>query len=110
MAFELLTFKIMEVIKVCDHANIEMDESEGSTHKHLRWMSKFFEVFRVIYKMEKHRYQEPKFFEIFKPLAKFLRERQKQIIKRGVILSNETLFKQSEKKLSTVSTQEKIET
>ena len=79
----------MELVKICDHALIDMDESEVSTHKHLRWVSKFFEVFRVIYKMEKHKYQEPKYFDLIKPLAKFLRDRQKQVIKKRIVLSRE---------------------
>ena len=46
----------MELVKICDNALIDMDESSVATHKHLRWLSKFFDVFRVIYKMEKHKY------------------------------------------------------
>ena len=65
----------MELVKICDNALIDMDESSVATHKHLRWLSKFFDVFRVIYKMEKHKYQDPKYFDLFKPLVKFLRDR-----------------------------------
>ena len=89
LAFELLSFKVMELVKVCDHALIDMDESPVSTHKHLRWISKFFDVFRVIYKMEKHRYQDPKFFDLFLPLVKFLRDRQKKVMTKRIVMSRE---------------------
>ena len=72
---ELLAYKVMELIRVVDHAEIDPDESPVSTHKHIRWAAKFFENFRGVYKMEKHKYQDPKYVEALKPLAQYIHER-----------------------------------
>ena len=77
---ELLAYKVMELIKVIDYSGIDQDECPISTHKHVHWTSKFFETFRSIYKLEKHKYQEPKFVERIKPLMHFLHGRQKNIM------------------------------
>jgi hypothetical protein len=72
---ELLSYKVMELVKVLDHAGIDIDESPVSSHKHLSWTTKFFENFRHVYKLEKSKYQEPNFVSVLKPLGSFLHER-----------------------------------
>ena len=72
---ELLSFKVMELVRVLDHAGIDFDESPVSSHKHLSWTTKFFEIFRHVYKLEKSKYQEPNFVNVIKPLGSFLHER-----------------------------------
>ena len=66
---ELLAFKVMDLVRVCDHEQIDMDESSASTHKHKKWAFKFFEALKSVYKLEKTRYQEPKVVDTLKPLA-----------------------------------------
>ena len=66
---ELLAYKVIELVKVVDHAGIDTDESPVCTHKHIHWAGKFLESFKSVYKMEKHKYQEPKFTNTIKPLA-----------------------------------------
>ena len=76
---ELLAYKVMELIKVIDYSGIDQDECPISTHKHVHWASKFFETFRTVYRLEKHKYQEPKFVDRIKPLMTFLHKRQKNL-------------------------------
>ena len=72
---ELLSYKVMELISVLDHAGVNADDSPASTHQHLRWASRFFEQFKSVYKLEKARYQDPKLVNVVKPLASFLHKR-----------------------------------
>ena len=56
---ELMAYKVLSLMKVVDHAGIDADESPVSSHKHIRWATRFFESFRAVYKLEKTRSQEP---------------------------------------------------
>jgi len=95
---ELLAYKVVELVKVCDAEGIDPDQSPVSTHKHIRWVAKFFESLRSVHKLEKSRYADPKFASAIKPLAQYLHERQK----------NASLLKESDDQHSTIES--KIDT
>jgi hypothetical protein len=72
---ELLAYKVQELIKIIDESKLDMDNTTDSSHKHALWLTKFFQMFKTIHKMEKHKRQEPKLFNSLYVLGSFLRKR-----------------------------------
>ena len=75
---ELLCYKVMNLMQICDQAKTDLDLLMNDPREtHVNWTMKFLEVFKGVYKLEKHRYQDPKMHEALLPFAKFIHNREK---------------------------------
>ena len=46
---ELISFKVMELVRIMDVERVDFDESTASTLPHVQWTIKFFEQFKKVY-------------------------------------------------------------
>ena len=53
---ELMSYKIINLMKICDYHRIDLEGNQEPKDAHLIWTVKFLEIFKQIYKLEKYKY------------------------------------------------------